>query len=261
MKVHFASFHPHKKMIEVAGIFYVLDTFYKLRKLSPEKAFEHIKLLNSKKHSIIDSGLFTLMFGADAGIKLDEKFINDWQNEYANFINKNNFKHSVVECDVQKKISPEFAWEMRRKFKTQIKNTIINVYHLEDGNPDKLIDYADYVAISVPELRINCSKKERYRITEYIATKAIRKNKKVHLLGCTEVEMLKKFSFCTSCDSTSWLSGQIYDNHRTQSSQTEFNNKKFSKNMFGNFTKSQIIKYYQIITKLDDYKKFAGDQS
>ena len=100
------------------------------------------------------------------------------------FIKGNSFKNcSFVELDVQKKLSPEAAWHYRKKMKSLLPGVeIINTYHLEDGNPDKLIEYCEYIAVSIPELRLNVGNQERMRITNYIARKAKLKGKKVHLL-------------------------------------------------------------------------------
>lgn len=261
MKVHFASCLSLPKVIDKAGIAYVLDTFYEIKQLKMEKRISHLSWMNQKKHAIIDSGLFTMMFGAKAGTPISEQFIIDWQDDYARTVNASNYQHSIVDCDVQKVLSPEFAWEMRKKFKTQVKNTIINVYHLEDGNPDKLIAFSDYIAVSIPELRFNVSRAERYKITDYISRKATLKGKRVHLLGCTEKEMMKRFSYCYSCDSTSWKSGGRYNSHKTEA-YGHFSVEQMSKNKLSDFTSvAQSNFYYQAITKLEDYKKFAGDQT
>jgi hypothetical protein len=90
------------------------------------------------------------------------------------------------------------------------KNRIINVFHKEDGQKglDKLIEFSDYIAISVPELRSLGQKNHTEKIANYI------KNKKpsidIHLLGCTENKLLKKLNFCSSADSTSWVSINRY---------------------------------------------------
>lgn len=261
MKVHFASCLSLPKVIDKAGINYVLDTFYEIKQLNFEKRLSHLAWMNNKKHAIVDSGLFTLMFGAKKGFPITEQFIHEWQTEYAKTINASVYRHSIVECDVQKVLSVEFAWEMRRLFKTQVKVPIINVYHLEEGNPDKLIDYADYIAVSIPELRFNVSRKERYQITDYISRKATSKGKRVHLLGCTEKEMMKRFSFCYSCDSTSWKSGGRYNNHQSETFGHMTVNQ-MKQNKLPDFTSvAQSNFYYQAITKLEDYKLIAGDQS
>ena len=177
----------------------------------------------------------------------------------------NSYKHSIVECDVQKKISPEFAWEMRKKFKTQVNVPIINVYHLEDGNPDKLIDYSDYIAVSVPELRFNVSNAERLKITRYISQKATSKGKKVHLLGCTELKMMKEFQYCYSCDSTSWFSGSRFNSFRSKAlpnmEKIDINRLKSNKvEEFKDLSKSTNVFYWEAYLKLLEYKQYAGSQ-
>lgn len=261
MKVHYAGYLPFVKALDKAGINYVLDTFYEIKQMSFQKRLDHLALMQKKNHAIVDSGLFTLMFGAKAGTPMDEQFIIDWQDEYAKTINASVYKHSIVECDVQRVLTPEFAWEMRKKFKKQVKNQIINVYHLPDENPDKLIDYADYIAVSVPELRFHVTRKERYQITSYIARKASLKGKRVHLLGCTEKKMMKEFAFCYSCDSTSWISGGRYNKHQCESF-GKMTIEQMANNKLDEFSaKSQSNAYYQAITKKQDYIKYAGDQS
>ena len=89
-------------------------------------------------------------------------------------------------------------------------NRIINVFHLEDGQEglDRMIEFSNYIAISVPELRFMNKKEYLYRLASYI------KNKKpsidIHLLGFTEKTNLEKLKFCSSCDSSSWISGVRY---------------------------------------------------
>lgn len=206
MKVHFAGSDGIRtdKVLHQYGINYRLNSYYYLKKkkdFSPE-------YLNKFTHSIIDSGLFTLMFGGGSKKPVDEKFLRQWMEDYIAWIDRHEWNNvSFVECDVQKKLSSEIAWEMRREMKSRVKKgTVINVYHLEDGNPDDLIAFSDYIAVSLPELRFNVSERERFQITKYIATKACLKGKRVHLLGCTEADYIKYFDFCFSCDSTSWTS-------------------------------------------------------
>lgn len=253
------------KSFKMAGVNYVLCSFYQIRKLKNESAVNFINCLNSYKHTIIDSGLFTLMFGAKSHTELTEQMIIDWQDNYANFVNKTGYKHSIVECDVQKKISPEFAWEMRKKFKTQVNVPIINVYHLEDGNPDKLIDHADYIAVSIPELRFAVSRNERLKITRYISQKATSKGKKVHLLGCTEISMLKEFQYCYSCDSTTWFSGGKYNNFTSKAlpKMDHIDVSKLKGNRIEelkNYNITTNLFYWQLYLKLQEYKKYAGGQ-
>lgn len=161
-------------------------------------------LQNASRHTIMDSGLFTLMFGAHAG-KRDAKFIEKWYSLIVDFVLKNNYKMTLVEVDCQKILGVDKAWEFRERLKKDLPNNRqVNVFHKEDGQKglDRLIEFSDYIAISVPELRALGQKNYTNKIAYYI------KNKKptidIHLLGCTENKLLKELNFCSTADSTSW---------------------------------------------------------
>ena len=160
-------------------------------------------------HVIMDSGLFTLMFGACKDIRPDKAFLRRYKDAICNFVNSNHIDKNIacVECDCQKLLGTDLAWELRTQMRDQIPNTVINVFHFEDGKYglDRMIEFSDYMAISVPELRIvkpKTYKEDTYRLASYI------KNKKpeidLHLLGCTERALLKRCKFATSADSTTW---------------------------------------------------------
>ena len=118
-----------------------------------------------------------------------------------------------MEIDCQKLLGVEEAWWFRRRMKKLLPNRQINVFHYEDGKDglDRLIDFSDYIAISVPELRIvkpNTYKKDAVALARYC--KKRKPTIDIHMLGCTEYSMLKDIRFCTTADSTSWLSGVKY---------------------------------------------------
>lgn len=163
---------------------------------------------NNSNHVIQDSGLFSLMFGKFSGVKNIDT-LEKWYSKLIEITINNKYKGTCVEVDCQKLFGVEKAWEFRIKMKKELNengNRIINVFHIEDGQKglDRLIEFSDYIAISIPELRSIGKKSHTENIANYI------KNKKplidIHLLGCTENKMLKKLSFCSSSDSTSWVS-------------------------------------------------------
>lgn len=167
------------------------------------------KMASKSNHYILDSGLFTLMFGALKGLK-DEKYIEKWYECLTDFVLNENYTGTMVEVDCQKVLGPEKAWEFREKMIQKVPNRVINVFHIEDGQKglDRLIEFSNYIAISVPELRFSGKKNHLNQIANYI------KNKKpeidIHLLGCTEKKKLKELNFCSSADSSSWISGIRY---------------------------------------------------
>lgn len=150
------------------------------------------------------------MFGSHAG-KKDEHTVNMWYDGLVEFTLEHGSNVTCVEVDCQKILGVEKAWEFRQRIKKDLPNNrIINVFHIEDGKYglDRLIEFSDYIAISVPELRIANLKNYVPTIAEYI------KNKKpeidIHLLGCTELKLLQRCNFCTSSDSTTWTSSKRY---------------------------------------------------
>lgn len=221
IKVHFACAENSKgfERVNAMGVRYSLYTAYPyISKMvfNGKKAIELPQrglpaLIESKQlHVIQDSGLFTLMFGAKKG-KKDASLMNKWYDALVEFTLTNAKQATVVEVDCQKVLGVEAAWDFRTRMKKDLPNNrIINVFHLEDGKKglDRLIEYAEYIAISVPELRFAGKKNYVSHISKYIKTK--KPSIDIHLLGCTELELLKNNRFCTSCDSSSFLSAQMY---------------------------------------------------
>ncbi len=217
IKVHFAASEndSHFCELKAGGIDYMLFTAFALictkfgiTKSSFNKRTLETgpKIYQNSKHCIMDSGLFTLMFGSHKGEK-SEDFIERWYNEIVNYVNESGYKGICVEVDCQKVLSAEKAWKFREKMISDLPNNRqINVFHIEDGHKglDRLIEFSNYIAISVPELRFLGKKNYLESIAHYI------KNKKptidIHLLGCTELKYLKSLNFCSSADSTSWNS-------------------------------------------------------
>lgn len=161
---------------------------------------------DNSKHCIQDSGLFSLMFGSYKGDK-SEDFIIKWYERLVQVTKEGGYKGAVVEVDCQKVLGVEKAWQLRERMKKDLPdNRQINVFHKEDGQKglDRLIEFSDYIAISVPELRAIGKKNYTTKIAHYIKNK--KPNIDIHLLGCTENKLLKELSFCSSADSTSWVS-------------------------------------------------------
>jgi len=160
--------------------------------------------LKYSKHSIQDSGIFSLVFGA-AKANWSKEFIDSWYHKLVELTLEENFTGSVVEVDSQKLFGVENAWYYRERMRRDLPNNrIINVFHLEDGQKglDRLIEFSDYIALSIPELRFSGKRSYVEKIAHYV------KNKKpeidIHLLGCTENKLMRNLSFCSSADSTSW---------------------------------------------------------
>lgn len=228
IKVHFAGCEVQNQYIaaQLMGVRYTLYTAFpfverKVLKtakspIMPLKGMENPSvdipkyIYQHSKHVIQDSGLFTLMFGSMAG-KKDESMVNRWYDGLVEFTLEHGLDVTCVEVDCQKILGVEKAWEFRQRMRNDLPNNrIINVFHLEDGQYglDRMIEYSDYIAISVPELRRNQRRGYVNHLAKYIKGK--KPSIDIHLLGCTELDAIRMNNFCTSCDSTSWVAGKRF---------------------------------------------------
>ena len=216
IKVHFAGAEntAHFEIARALGVRYFLYTaFPYVKRLAfgssriEDLSFDIPKhVVESSRHVIQDSGLFTLMFGALKG-KHDEKVIGRWYDKLVEFTLAINTGCTAVEVDCQKVLGVEQAWQFRERMRKDLPNNrIINVFHLEDGQKglDRLIEFSEYIAISVPELRFAKKKDMVIPLAKYI--KKRKPSIDIHLLGCTELSYLKACNFCTTADSTSYNS-------------------------------------------------------
>ena len=231
VKVHFAAGEVMNQYIaaEALGISYFLYTCYPwVERMIFKNAKSPIMPLRWQKadsarlipqyiqggcyHVIQDSGLFTLMFGSQSAVKKDETLINKWYDGMVKYTTDHGVSATCVELDCQKILGPAKAWEFRERLRKDLpeKNRIINVFHLEDGQKglDRLIEYSDYIAISVPELRFAGKKDYVPNLARYI--KKRKPSIDLHLLGCTEISLLRECKFATSADSTSWIAGKRF---------------------------------------------------
>lgn len=276
IKVHFAGLENQdfaEILHECSGIRYSLFTVFPFIAhrlgIKPMKmktcTIESTRYLNkASAHSIMDSGLFTLMFGAHAG-KRDSREIEIWYNSLVEFVNENNVKSTCVEVDCQKVLGVEAAWKYRERMKKDLPNNKqINVFHKEDGHKglDRMIEFSDYIAISVPELRVLKQKNYTSKLANYI------KNKKpsidIHLLGCTENKLLKELNFCSSSDSTSWQQVNRYgilkynDGIKTYSAKNSALNQSLLNDKYKNGISKILNKWMDVTDKrLDYYSKYA----
>lgn len=220
------------------------------------------------KHCIQDSGLFTLMFGSMAG-KHDENIIYKWYDKLVEFTLAHNNGATCVEVDCQKVLGTEAAWDLRQKLRNDLPNNrIINVFHLEDGmnGLDRLIEFSEYIAISVPELRKFGKKNYVYNIASYIKKK--KPTIDIHLLGCTELKILQQCNFCTSADSTTYIAGKrfgfIKGHHISSLNKSKcielVGEKKYKKiNEYNNEQNTNFLcASIELLKK--DYQKYAGNQ-
>lgn len=291
IKVHFAGSEGAPQFpvaMQCAGAHYRLYSCYPFivtKNISDDFTLPEGHFIKTQdieqKHVIQDSGLFSLMFGKDKGKVQTHESLMNWQDKIIKFVLQNDLKATCVDVDCQKILGVDEAWFFRKRMRDLLPNRQINVFHFEDGKKglDELIEFTDYIAISVPELRIIKPKTYIHdvkRLADYI------KNKKpeidIHLLGCTQLKILEQNKFCTSADSTSWQQGIKYgyiSDGKNRKHIKEFDRKLFKKrreelikmaDYYGVSIKGKRIEYItnasiSISICKQRYTEAAGDQN
>lgn len=216
IKVHFAGSDYQQSVVDslvMADVHYRLFTVYpaiagkKKDADFTDKTGVCQRQQSVFNHVIMDSGLFTLMFGGSKGTVQTKQSLLEWQDKLISFVKQNHLDCTCVEIDCQKVLGVEEAWFFRRRMREKLPNKQINVFHYEDGKDglNRLIEFSDYIAISVPEIRIVHSKtfrEDTHKLACYIKSK--KPEIDIHLLGCTDKKMLCQNRFCTSADSSTW---------------------------------------------------------
>mgnify|MGYP003148443241 CR=1 FL=1 len=197
-----------------------LDSFYYCAEIASQK---HTEAFIENYHKsdcdwIMDSGVFTMMFGRDKDKNHTYKSIKEYTDRYIRFLKSFNYSDYVVEMDVHKILGMDAVFKLRELLlKYFSPDKIIFVWHTEEGYKGliKLAQERPYIALGLPELR-----KEAKRIREPVKTVIRRllhliktntdKYPKVHLLGCTEPSIMSNPYYAT-CDSSSWLGGIRYN--------------------------------------------------
>lgn len=177
------------------------------------------ELMYMDDESIMDSGLFSLMFGSEKGT-LPETFeaYEEYTKQYLEDVDKWGYKGFLVESDVHRLLGMDAVHRLRELYEP-FGNRVIYVWHMPEGRDGlrKLAVERDYIAISVPELRMISSKGNATLSTIKVVpgllneiadacSKAGVRMPRVHLLGGT-VKSLMQGILAYSSDSTSWLYG------------------------------------------------------
>ena len=133
LKVHFAGAEEIEMadiLNRIGNIEYLLFSVFKfLAKDFGLKAVDKKKVKASiniptyiekiSKHSIMDSGLFTLMFGSHSK-KWSLKDLEQWYKLLINFVVENNYLGTCVEVDCQKVLGVKQAWKFREQMKKDL---------------------------------------------------------------------------------------------------------------------------------------------
>lgn len=204
---------------------YRLCSYYNIGTKRPDELLEHAK---DGSDWIMDSGLFSLMFGAKKGTLTTYEEFREYALRYVQTMHDWEWQHAIVECDTQKLLGVEETYRLREDVFDKCGLEVIYVWHLPCGveglESDEYLK-RDRIALSVPEIRLLMGSATTGGIKTkkallHLLGKCYGRGPKVHLLGNTEAALLQLRA--DSCDSSSWIysvtygKGTIYTNGKVR---------------------------------------------
>ena len=131
IKIHFAGSEQidFSSIASKAGVKYFLFTCFpfinrqlglKGYPVTCKTLFPPAEIAKFSKHTIMDSGLFTLMFGALKGQEITKDFLTQYTDALIDFVNTKHIKATCVEVDCQKVLGVDEAWYFRQYMRDRI---------------------------------------------------------------------------------------------------------------------------------------------
>lgn len=176
---------------------YILESFYYADKDEIQKLMPYFG------DFLLDSGAFTFMSNTKTHVDW-----NDYLERYADFINTYNID-KFFELDIDSVVGYENVLKLRKKLEALTNKQCIPVWHTTRGKREflKMCDEYPYVAIGgIVSREI---KPTQYKYFPYFINEAHKRGAKIHGLGFTNLEGLKKYHF-DSVDSTAWTAGNRF---------------------------------------------------
>ena len=207
MKIFLAGTYPNFELVKKYKPNYILETFYSLQNRN-ERTLDFINFVKQNtKMFLLDSGAFTIF---NTKVDTPKSKLDEYVEKYAKFVVDFNIKY-FFEMDVDYVFGLEVAEEYRRFLERTTKKKPIPVWHKTRGLEywDYMINNYKYVAIGglVTEKKID--KEKHLKLLNKMVLKAHQKGVKVHGLGFTKLNQLRR-SYFDSVDSTSWVLNAAY---------------------------------------------------
>lgn len=266
MRIYLAGEEPCPGILSWLKYPYRLCSYLSLKD-KPKQAEYYLSASREGSEWIMDSGLFTFMFGAGKGKLKTYDDYKRYAEQYVEDMLAWGWQHEIVECDVQRVLSVDECFRLREEVFEKCGLPVMYVWHIpekEDGLR-AMADRYDRIAVSIPEFREVFSQQENkvgvasnhVKAATLRALSIIRSAKKpprVHLLGNTSASLLRMPTPAFSSDSTSWLyaashgKGTIIDGDRLP--QISIHSLKWKR--WCEWCRSLHPEVYEIIDNLDD---------
>lgn len=161
-------------------------------------------ILPSCKDFLLDSGAFTFMQCHKSTVDWDE-----YIRKYAKFIKANEKIDKFFELDIDSVVGYERVKEYRKKLEYLTGKKCIPVWHKSRGKDEFLKMCEEYPYVAIGGIVTKEITRGQYPFFDWFINEAHKRNAKIHGLGFTNLEGLKKYHF-DSVDSTSWTTGNRF---------------------------------------------------
>lgn len=197
MKVFLAGTYTRERLFreEMPKPLYILESFYYVKEWQMQRMQEW-------KMFLLDSGAFTFMSNTSS-CDFDKYLYN-----YIQFINKYDIKY-FFELDIDNVVGYEKVLQMREILEKETGKKCIPVWHKKRGLQDFEETTKKYNYVAIGGIVTKEIQKKDYDIFSYLLSIAHKNQCRVHGLGFTSTEGMKKYRF-DSVDSTKWLSASRY---------------------------------------------------
>jgi len=200
-------------VIYAAGARHYLLTSYTYIKSKTVKRPTGLAFEMPWTHMIIDSGIFTMMFGGGAKNDYTMNDIEAYQDRYIEFIRKfkTTERYSFINVDSQRITGVQQANTLRHEIHAELPDIdFIDVWHLPDGKQgfQTLCEESNHIAVGVPELK-KFKPKTYLQVIPKLCRLAhhINPDIQIHVLGSTSPKLIGPCgSYADTCDSSSWSS-------------------------------------------------------
>lgn len=196
------------KFETVEKVKYMLESYFYLSKNSKYKQqFLEIMIERNKAdYFLLDSGAFSFMNGKE----ITEQQLDDYCEQYVDFINKYHIKR-FVELDVDAIFGYEKALEYRKFIEQKTGRQCIPIWHKSRGIDKFKKLVADYKYIGLGGIAIKVIKKNEYQYFADLNKYAKYYGTKIHAMGFTPSHDIKQYGFYSG-DSSSWNAGARFGN-------------------------------------------------
>lgn len=163
-------------------------------------AFTEREIIPHARKFLLDSGAFTFFQGKHGNIDW-----NEYQDRYIEFINRNDVD-LFFELDIDSIIGYENVLRLRNRLEMATGKKCIPVWHFSRGKDEflKMCEEYDYVAFG-GMLTDGVPTKKLVQLLPWFVKEAHKRGAKIHGLGFTSTDALKRIQF-DSVDSSSWSS-------------------------------------------------------